>query len=75
MLRAYDGYRVYQSRTDREIPEKLRKRAPSRAAGGAGQVIVDGIGEEGFSPRYLRINGRWRDHERWALLADEDELD
>ena len=26
---------------------------------------------EGFSPRYLRIGGEWRDHERWALLADE----
>ncbi|NIM71525.1 MAG: GNAT family N-acetyltransferase [Xanthomonadales bacterium] len=25
---------------------------------------------EGYSPRYLRINGKWRDHERWALLAD-----
>lgn len=25
---------------------------------------------EGYSPRFLRINGRWRDHERWALLAD-----
>jgi GTP pyrophosphokinase len=32
-------------RADREIPEKLRKRAPSRAAGGAGQVVVDGIGD------------------------------
>ncbi len=30
---------------DREIPEKLRRRAPSRAAGGAGQVVVDGIGD------------------------------
>ena len=27
---------------------------------------------EGFSQRYLRIGGEWRDHERWALLADED---
>lgn len=26
---------------------------------------------EGFSPRYLRIADEWRDHERWALLADE----
>jgi ribosomal-protein-alanine N-acetyltransferase len=26
---------------------------------------------EGYSPRYLKINGRWRDHERYALLAEE----
>ena len=26
---------------------------------------------EGYSPRYLRIGGEWRDHERWALLADD----
>jgi ribosomal-protein-alanine N-acetyltransferase len=29
-----------------------------------------GFQKEGFSPRYLRIGGQWRDHERWALLAD-----
>jgi GTP pyrophosphokinase len=32
-------------RADREIPEKIRRRAPSREQGGAGQVVVDGIGD------------------------------
>jgi ribosomal-protein-alanine N-acetyltransferase len=26
---------------------------------------------EGYSPKYLKISGRWRDHERWAILTDE----
>jgi len=28
-----------------------------------------GFAKEGYSPRYLKIRGRWRDHERWALLV------
>jgi len=26
---------------------------------------------EGFSRRYLKICGRWKDHERWAILAED----
>ena len=30
-----------------------------------------GFTREGYSRRYLKIGGRWRDHERWAILAED----
>jgi ribosomal-protein-alanine N-acetyltransferase len=29
-----------------------------------------GFEKEGFSQRYLKVDGDWRDHERWALRAE-----
>lgn len=39
---------------------------PSRAL-----VKKLGFRQEGYSPRYLKIGGEWRDHERWAILAED----
>ncbi len=30
-----------------------------------------GFVREGFSERYLKVGGRWRDHERWAIRAEQ----
>lgn len=61
------------------VSEALRKlrlhrlEANIQPDNGASRRLVERLGfrREGFSARYLKIGGKWRDHERWAITAEE----
>jgi ribosomal-protein-alanine N-acetyltransferase len=36
-----------------------------------GLVRGAGFVKEGYGRRYLKIGGRWRDHEHWVMLAED----
>lgn len=50
-----------------------RVEANIQPANAASIALVKRVGFkcEGYSPRYLKIHGKWRDHERWAILAED----
>lgn len=58
--RAFGRYRLHRLEANIQ-PDNARSIA-----------LVESLGfsREGFSPQYLKIAGRWCDHERWALTAD-----
>ena len=42
-----------------------------RNAASRGVLVKAGFREEGFAPKYLRINGEWEDHMLFAILDHE----
>ena len=50
-----------------------RLEANIQPANQASIALVRRIGfqREGYSPAYLKIGGRWRDHERWAIVRGQ----
>jgi len=68
----HEGMRLVLSHAFRKL--KLhRLEANIQPANRASRALVQKCGfvREGFSRRYLRIYGRWKDHERWAVLAED----
>lgn len=61
LAHAFDGLGLHRVEANL-LPANEASRALVRRAG---------FRQEGLSLRYLRIAGRWEDHERWALLAEE----
>jgi len=54
-------------------PMKLHRLEANIQPGNAASIALVkacGFSLEGYSPRYLKIGGRWRDHERWAIVKD-----
>jgi ribosomal-protein-alanine N-acetyltransferase len=67
-----EGLEVVMARAFTELGLH-RLEANIQPANQASIALVRGAGfvHEGFSERYLKIGGRWRDHERWAIRAEQ----
>ena len=50
---------------------RLESNIQPKNAASIALVLKTGFRKEGFSPKFLQINGVWQDHERWAILREE----
>jgi ribosomal-protein-alanine N-acetyltransferase len=66
-----EGLRAVVKRAFAQL--KLHRLEANIQPGNAASIALAkacGFRREGLSPRYLKVRGRWRDHERWAITAD-----
>ena len=68
----YEGMRLVLSHAFRKLKlHWLEANIQPRNHASIAVVRKCGFVREGFSRRYLKINGRWKDHERWAILSED----
>jgi ribosomal-protein-alanine N-acetyltransferase len=61
LLEAFLTLRLHPDRGQNPARQSCLQRGRARAT----------FSREGFAPRYLKISGRWRHPERWAILAED----
>ena len=68
----HDGLRLVMAQAFRKL--KLHRLEANIQPGNRASIALArkcGLRREGFSRRYLKVRGRWKDHERWAICVED----